>query len=409
MLRGYHYFQLKHKYILKSFMAAVSLLLLLGFVVTPINWKDNPYEMIIQITLITSIILSFLCFFKSNSAKFKTIFALLLSIHFCIKFWTFPDTAIMLALCAIIPAIPIFLNDKIGFYITATANFFLGPIFIYYISNSDLQYTYTYIALDPFGNTRNYLAIQIIMLFIYIMIDNKIKSIHAYHKELQNAKQLNSIGQLAATIAHEIRNPITVVKGFAQLIDEKDNNLNDDEKFYIETILTELEYTEMIINDFLSLSKPQTEQMHILSLHEELQRVTDLLTSFANQSNIHINLIGKKECCIKINRTDLKQLLVNIVKNGIEAMNQPGIIKIELCSEKNMAIIKITDSGVGMSKEQVDRLGTPFYSLKDRGTGIGLTVCYNIIQKYKGEIIVISEPNVGTTFHIYLPLYKNNP
>jgi len=406
MLKSYNYFQLKHKYILKSFMAIISLLLLFGFVVTPTNWKDNPYEMVVQITLITSIIISFLCFLKTDSTKFKTVFAFLLSIHFYIKFWTFPDTAIMLALFSIIPVIPIFLNDKIGFYITATANFFLGPIFIYYISNSDLQYTYTYIALDPFDNIRNYLAIQIIMFFLYIMIDNKIKSIHAYHKELQNAKQLNSIGQLAATIAHEIRNPITVVKGFAQLIDEKNNNLNDDEKFYIETILTELEYTEMIINDFLSLSKPQTEQMHILSLHEELQKVTDLLTSFANQYNTHISLNIKKQLFIKINRIDLKQLLVNIIKNGVEAMDQPGIITIDLFSDKDMALIKITDSGIGMSKEQVERLGTPFYSLKDRGTGIGLTVCYNIIQKYKGEIIVISEPNVGTTFYIYLPLHK---
>ena len=146
--------------------------------------------------------------------------------------------------------------------------------------------------------------------------------------------------------------------------------------------------------------------MHILSLHEELQKVTDLLTSFANQYNTHISLNIKKQLFIKINRIDLKQLLVNIIKNGVEAMDQPGIITIDLFSDKDMALIKITDSGIGMSKEQVERLGTPFYSLKDRGTGIGLTVCYNIIQKYKGEIIVISEPNVGTTFYIYLPLHK---
>lgn len=228
---------------------------------------------------------------------------------------------------------------------------------------------------------------------------------NAFHREIQQAKQLNSIGQLAATIAHEIRNPITVVKGFAQLLNQE-KNLSESEKYYVQTILTELEYTQLIINDYLSLTKPQTENIQIIDLNNEIRKTSDLLTSFANHQNIGIQLQLENELIIKMNPIELKQVLVNIIKNGIESMNKPGFITVETVQEQNMAKIKIKDTGVGMSREQMENLGTPFYSLKDRGTGIGLTVCYSIIEKFKGEIRVKSQVNKGTCFTIYLPLYN---
>jgi len=233
-------------------------------------------------------------------------------------------------------------------------------------------------------------------------------SAKSFHQELQQAKQLHSIGQMAATIAHEIRNPITVVKGFAQLLDQKEE-LTDTEKFYIQTMLTELEYTQVIINDYLSLAKPQTGTVQVIVLNNEIQKIADLLTSFANQQNIGIILKLNHDLLIKMDQIELKQLLVNIIKNGIESMDKAGFITIETEQEQNMAKIKITDTGIGLSKNQIEILGTPFFSLKERGTGIGLTVCYNIVQKYKGEIVVTSKLNVGTTFTIYIPLYKNKP
>lgn len=231
------------------------------------------------------------------------------------------------------------------------------------------------------------------------------ESTNAFHKEIQQAKQLNSVGQLAATIAHEIRNPITVVKGFAQLLDQE-KELNETEKFYVQTMLTELEYTQVIINDYLSLAKPQTDNIQVIPLNYEIQKISDLLTSFANNRNIGFILDFRDNLHINMNPIELKQILVNIMKNGIESMNNPGFIKVETEQERTMAKIRITDTGIGLSKDQLAILGTPFYSLKDKGTGIGLTVCYSIVQKYKGKIVVQSELNKGTSFTIYLPLFK---
>ncbi|MCU6602869.1 ATP-binding protein [Peribacillus frigoritolerans] len=386
-------------------MAMISFLLLVGISVSPISWKDNPYEMTLQVILISGMIISLLFFLKTEVNFYKTLFIFLITVYFYSKFWIFPDTAIMLALFAIAPLFPIFLFDKIGFYIVATLNIILGPASILIISKTDLQHTYEYVALDSFGNTLNFIAIQIILVFVFIGTNNRMESNNAFHKEIQQAKQLNSVGQLAATIAHEIRNPITVVKGFAQLLDQE-KELNETEKFYVQTMLTELEYTQVIINDYLSLAKPQTDNVQVIPLNDEIQKISDLLTSFANNRNIGFLLDFRDDLHINMNPIELKQILVNIMKNGIESMNKPGFIKVETEQERTMAKIRITDTGIGLSKEQLEILGTPFYSLKDRGTGIGLTVCYSIIQKYKGKIVVQSEVNKGTSFTIYLPLYK---
>jgi two-component system, sporulation sensor kinase B len=405
MLKNYQYYQNKHRFILKAFMAMISFLLLVGISVSPISWKDNPYEMTLQVILISGMIISLLFFLKTEVNFYKTLFIFLITVYFYSKFWIFPDTAIMLALFAIAPLFPIFLFDKIGFYIVASLNILLGPASILIISKTDLQHTYEYVALDSFGNTLNFIAIQIILVFVFIGTNNRMESNNAFHKEIQQAKQLNSVGQLAATIAHEIRNPITVVKGFAQLLDQE-KELNETEKFYVQTMLTELEYTQVIINDYLSLAKPQTDNVQVIPLNDEIQKISDLLTSFANNRNIGFLLDFRDDLHINMNPIELKQILVNIMKNGIESMNKPGFIKVETEQERTMAKIRITDTGIGLSKEQLEILGTPFYSLKDRGTGIGLTVCYSIVQKYKGKIVVQSEVNKGTSFTIYLPLYK---
>ncbi|MGE7121979.1 ATP-binding protein [Peribacillus sp. NPDC046944] len=405
MLKNHQYFQNQQRFILKSFMIVLSLLLVVGISVSPISWKHDPIDMAIQVFLISAIILSLFFFIKKDENKWKTIFILLITIYLYLKFWLYPDTAIMMAMFAMAPLIPIFLFDKIGFYIVAASNAILGPISIHLISHTDLQYTYKYVSLDSFGNILNFIAIQIILAFVFISTNNRMNSINAFHTELQQAKQLDSVGQLAATIAHEIRNPITVVKGFAQLLDQE-KELSKTEKFYVQTMLTELEFTQVIINDYLSLAKPHTDNIEVIQLNQEIQKTSDLLTSFANNRNIGFQLRFKEDLIIKINPIELKQLLVNIMKNGIESMNNPGFIIVETSQERDMAKIKITDTGVGLSKEQLEIIGTPFYSLKDRGTGIGLTVCYTIAQKYKGKIVVESQVNKGTSFIIYFPVYK---
>jgi len=405
MMKNTEYYNNRSRRIYIIFMATIVTLLTVGIILSPLTFKEQPVELITQMILMGIVIYALIHFVKTDNTFSKVLFTTIASLYVYIKFWTYPETSTMYSFVAIIPIFTIFLYNRVAFYIGWILNVIIGPTFVLLITFTSLKDRFTYIALDPVGNILEFLAIQFILLFVFLQTETKVIELETYHNEIQQAKQLNSIGQLAATIAHEIRNPITVVKGFVQLLQKKKSMTSDDE-FYIETMLKELEYAQIIINDYLSLAKPQTETIQKVEINQEILNITDLLASMANSQNIGFQLNLNEILSTKINPIEFKQVLVNLVKNAIESMIEPGYITINLTRENDYALIEMIDTGIGMSPETIEKLGTPFYSLKERGTGIGLTVCYNIIEKFKGNIEVYSKEGTGTTFRIYLPIHK---
>ena len=224
-------------------------------------------------------------------------------------------------------------------------------------------------------------------------------------KELQKAEKMNAIGQLAASVAHEIRNPMTVVKGFLQIFQNK-SKLSEDELSYINLMMDEMNRAEGIINDYLSLAKPDLGSKESVMLSQFTTHISDLMNGYALMvSNIHVQIKLDFDMGIYINKNEVKQVLINIMKNGIESMKNGGELIVSIQKDGEYIVFSIKDSGVGMNEEQLARLGTAFYSLKDKGTGIGLMVCYQVIERMKGKIEVESEKNKGTTFRVYVP-YK---
>lgn len=225
-------------------------------------------------------------------------------------------------------------------------------------------------------------------------------------RELQKAEKMNAIGQLAASVAHEIRNPMTVVKGFLQIFLAKDQ-MSDEEITYIKLMIDELDRAETIINDYLSLAKPDIEQTEKIDACEVASKVLDLMNSYAMMSkNISVVPVLRDGVYIKGNKSELKQVLINILKNGIEAMKNGGVLSIKVFKEENHGVFEISDTGIGMSANELNRLGTAFYSLKEKGTGIGMMVCYQIVERMKGRIEVQSQNGKGTTFKIFIPLLE---
>ncbi|WP_430510517.1 ATP-binding protein [Gottfriedia solisilvae] len=403
-MKNTEYYNNRSRRIYIIFMATIVTLLTIGIILSPLTFKEQPVELITQIILMCIVIYALIHFVKTDNTFSKVLFTTIASLYVYIKFWTYPETSTMYSFVAIIPIFTIFLYNRVAFYIGWILNVIIGPTFVLLITFTSLKDRFTYIALDPVGNILEFLAIQFILLFVFLQTETKVIELKTYHNEIQQAKQLNSIGQLAATIAHEIRNPITVVKGFVQLLQKK-KSMTSDDQFYIETMLKELEYAQIIINDYLSLAKPQTETIQKVEINQEILNITDLLASMANSQNIGFQLNLNEILTTKINPIEFKQVLVNLVKNAIESMIEPGYITINLTRENDYALIEMIDTGIGMSPETIEKLGTPFYSLKERGTGIGLTVCYNIIEKFKGSIEVYSKEGKGTTFRIYLPIH----
>jgi len=220
-------------------------------------------------------------------------------------------------------------------------------------------------------------------------------------KSLIEAEKLSIAGQLAAGIAHEIRNPITALKGFLQLM-KLDLQTKSD---YWDIMESELERIETISNELLYLAKPCAAKLMPIELKRLILEVCLLLESQANLHNIIIvKRIPKEDVIIFGNEAQIKQVFVNIIKNAIEVMANGGKITINVEKQEESVNVSIIDEGCGIPKDNLKKIGNPFFTTKKDGTGLGLMVTYNIIRNHQGTISVVSEVDVGTTFTITLPL-----
>lgn len=218
---------------------------------------------------------------------------------------------------------------------------------------------------------------------------------------LLQSEKLSIVGELAAGIAHEIRNPLTTIKGFVQLYKNEDRPLE-----FTELLLTELERIETITSELLTLGKPQAIQMNRTNLRELLENTLELLSPQAHMNAIQFRANFEEHPFFVIGeKNQLKQVFLNILKNAMEAMKDGGVIDIKLQKgPRNECLITFKDEGCGIPEELIPRLGEPFYSLKEKGTGLGLMICQKIIKQHHGTITYKSKVKEGTLVEIKLPL-----
>jgi two-component system, sporulation sensor kinase E len=222
-------------------------------------------------------------------------------------------------------------------------------------------------------------------------------------EQLRKSDTLNVVGELAAGIAHEIRNPMTALKGFIQLLE---GSIKDDFSMYFNVITSELSRIESIITEFLVLARPQAIQYLKKDIGTIMKETIDLLNGQAMLVNVQMKLsLDQNLPLIYCEPNQLKQVFINILKNAIEVMPKGGQIDVMIKEkDEDQIIVSITDRGSGISEDKIKRLGQPFYTTKERGTGLGLMVSYKIIEEHRGIIEVESEEGKGTTFHITLPI-----
>lgn len=220
-------------------------------------------------------------------------------------------------------------------------------------------------------------------------------------EQLEVAEKLSVIGQMAAGIAHEIRNPLTAIKGFTQLRKES----NDD---FAEIILDELSRIESIVSDLLVLAKPQASQLTNTNLVSLIKGTITFIYPQAILSNIVIEYEPPHEpVYIQCEQDKIKQVLLNLIQNAIESMEKGGVIKITQQLHNDETVINIMDQGAGIPEDRISKLGEPFYSTKEKGTGLGLMICQKIIKNHGGKMEFFSRVNEGTTVQVTLPLSKN--
>ncbi|GGF95811.1 ATP-binding protein [Paenibacillus abyssi] len=218
----------------------------------------------------------------------------------------------------------------------------------------------------------------------------------------RRADKLKTVGQLAAGVAHEIRNPLTTLKGFLQIL-SKDSDNQD----YFNIMKEELLRIESITSEFLVLSQPQAVQLEKKAVVPLLLRMKKLLKYEARLMEMSIELHFEEHMpSIYCDEQRLTQVFINVVKNAMEAMQKRGIVSIQCKTVDHKVLIRFIDHGCGIAADRLKHLGEPFYSTKEKGTGLGLMMSYKIVQEHNGEILIHSEVDNGTTVDIYLPAYS---
>ena len=341
-----------------------------------------------------AIILSFL--YGGKRVGFSSLLALLM-----VGYFTDQNLAILLGnymvLCLLLlPITKLFHRYGIKGKVTVISLFYsLIPITrgISLLINGDEQ--------ELFFELSSSLIVLATLIAVVHLIEN-MKEQMELRQELLRTEKMNVVSQLAASVAHEIRNPMTSVRGFMQLMQKED--LTKEQQMYISISIEELDRAQEIINQYLALAKPQTDQYETIDLTSTIQQSIDVMHSYAILNSIHIAQHVESSLKIEGLKLEIQQVLINIIKNAIEAIKSKGEIRILAYKDINdFVCIEIKDNGVGMSKEQLKKLGSPYYSTKEKGTGLGLTVCHQIVKQMGGKITIHSELKKGTTFTIKLP------
>ena len=252
------------------------------------------------------------------------------------------------------------------------------------------------------------------MWLLYYDQNRHLAGIIEMERRLEKAERLSSLGQLAAGVAHEIRNPLNAVSMAAQRMKRDfipaDSGKIEDFQNLSGVIRDEIKRLDGIIEEFLSFSKSRRLELRDFSITEILQKIVSLIREEASARGITIETKWHQSpAVIPMDINKLQQAFLNLIKNAMESMPAQGKISIEVGKEgKNYIAVSISDTGCGMTSEEIERIFNPEYTTKEKGVGLGIPLANEIIRGHGGEIRVISRKGEGTTFEVILPRERFN-
>ncbi|RXI98693.1 sensor histidine kinase [Anaerobacillus alkaliphilus] len=325
----------------------------------------------------------------------------------------------------------LFMGINLGFYITVVHTFIMF-LYTYYFSSTFkrskfstkllssiifvsfiylLNYGLLFFYFDSFDEYKisillNKFLVLILSLILILYIIEYLLQNFRFKEELNEAEKLRVVSQLAASVSHEVRNPLTVTRGFLQLL--KDENIDTQKRRdYLNLSLQELDRAQTIITDYLTYARPSEEINFIkLELWDEIEYVVKVMRPYALMFGVDIDSSDVKAGTIIGDTQKFRQCLINLTKNGIEAMPNGGKLSISANSSNKEVQILIKDTGIGMSQDQIEMVGVPYQSTKKTGTGLGTMVAINIIKSMNGTIEVTSMIGSGTNITLTFPNAK---
>lgn len=218
-----------------------------------------------------------------------------------------------------------------------------------------------------------------------------------YALELARLDRLNLIGEMAASIGHEVRNPLTTIRGYLQLFRTKQEYAHHREHF--DMMIGELDRANSIITEFLSLAKNKAVRLERCDLNEVLQHIVPLIQASALEAGREVVLLLKNVPIIEADEGEIRQLVLNLASNALDAITPGGRVTVGTYRDKNQAVLFVSDTGPGIPEEIYSRLGTPFLTNKEKGTRLGIPICFRIAERHNAKVKIDTGAR-GTTFRV---------
>ncbi|MDD4238728.1 MAG: PAS domain S-box protein [Desulfotomaculaceae bacterium] len=215
--------------------------------------------------------------------------------------------------------------------------------------------------------------------------------------EMARLERFNLVGEMAAGIAHEIRNPMTAVKGFLQYLSGKNDCIQYKE--YYDLMITELNRANSIISEFLSIARSRAVELKPHNLNDIIESLYPLIQADAMVSDKDIKIELGEIINLNLDEKEIRQLILNLFRNGMEAMQPGRCLTIKTCMDSGEVVLSVQDQGTGIDLEVFEKMGTPFFTTKEKGTGLGLAVCYSIVARHNATIKV-NTGSEGSTFYV---------
>lgn len=237
---------------------------------------------------------------------------------------------------------------------------------------------------------------------IYICTMEDITEIQRLRNKLIQIEKSELTATISASVVHEIRNPLTAIKGFLQLIEAG----IDHQEQYVQVLLAEVEKIEGLMNELLQIANPHQNKKRLTTINKLITDVILLINAQARFKDVFFKVSGSLDTAIYCHPNEIKQVLINLILNGADAMDCSGTIKINVEKIDDSITIEIKDHGHGMSEQMIEKINNEFYTTKEDGTGLGLVVTEQIIEDHEGHLSVFSMEDVGSTFRVTLPIHS---
>lgn len=260
-----------------------------------------------------------------------------------------------------------------------------------YVEKNRVLYTET--AISPVARERQDIS-------HFVISSRDISERVAQQEYIVKTEKLAVVGELAAGIAHEIRNPLTAIRGYMQMLKPELDHVSESA---FSVVWSEVSRIEEITTDLLLLAKPQHNEFRVVDLSDLMSQCVALMSAQAHKENVQIHSDITKDIFLWGRPNQLRTLAVNLIKNAVESMKQSGTVTVSVHHNQNEIQFTVEDEGVGMPAETIARAGEPFYTTKATGTGLGLMVVQRVVADHGGTMQISSQLDVGTRIEIRFP------